>query len=523
MPLPSSGTLALVADIGDEQHRPTASANVVSVADCGIAAGFSAPFAFSDFYSYAHITRSPYNMSTPAQVLTGIQAAPSTILDDETKCTVQVLGRFTEDTSGVIYESGGTSRGLAIYITSGGVLYCNAGDGTSAAGSIELSNTLAVGTDIREITVGIELLPYIRGTLYVNGSVVSSNVYGGQYSSGVSNSGSSGTGQVYGTIRTTHGPTTSAIADGTILACNIWDSYGLIPQPVSPSTDMLSRVSYTSGNYFDHSANQNTVVHGIFVHPNGEEVYLLRRASPSYIHRYNLSTKLDPTSASYGGYRAYSGITRAEGFSIRYSDGLRVYISEDADPTPYMARYNLGTEWEPTSSLSSQSTQLLSGGDFVGTARAPQGVEWFELDYTASSQRVLLLDQTGYMEVRDPASMGTVYETFTVNSTNVPGWTNLTNLSSCRFFYGGYKLLLTATNDHIYEFDLSTAYDITTITYSGSNVDLNTLIGSGSGGFNGSTFTCRGIWGNTYHPEETGLWVCGSSAPRRCFKIDLSY
>lgn len=523
MPLPSSGTLALVADIGDEQRRPTVSGNVVSVADCGIAAGFSTPFAFSDFYNYAHITRSPYDLGTPAQTLIGIQAAPSTILNTDTKCTIQVLGRFTENTTGVIYETGGATRGLAIYITSGGVLYCNAGVGGTATGSVEMSNTLATGTDIREITVGIELLPYIRGTMYVNGSNVSSNVYGGQYSSGVSASGNSGTGQVYDTIRVTHGPTTSAIANGTILACNIWDGYGLIPRPVSPSTDMLSRVSYTSGNYFAHSS-QLVEAHEVWGHPSGEQIYLLNRAGPGVMYKYDLSTKLDPTSASYTTSRSYTGIARPEGFSVQYSDGTRVYTSEDGATTPFITRYDLATDWDPTSSLSSLTVQQLTGGDFVGTARAPQGVEWFELSYTASSQRIMVMDQTGYLEVRGFNTMSTVYQTFTINSTNVSGWSNRTDLSSCKFFYGGYKLLVTASgNDNIYEFDLSTAYDITTITYSGSNVNLNTLIGSGSGGFNGSTFTCRGIWGNTYHPEETGLWVCGSSSPNRCFKIDLSY
>lgn len=516
MVLPSSGQLSLVSDIADEQHRPTGSSNLVSIADCGLAAGFTSPFAFSDFYSYKHITRDSYDLLSPDQTTIGVAEASSVILNNQPVCTIQLLGRFDNTTSGVLYESGGALSGLAIYITSGGVLYCVAGDGSTTTGDLSLSKTLTGSDDIREIVIGIEFSPFIRGVMYINGTVANTSNIGGQVNK-VSGSGLSGTGNVYGGIRGTVGPTTSAMTNGYISACNIWTTpiKALIPPSAAPVSNILDRVSYTSGDYFTHNvSNDNS--HGVWGSPDNNNIYLLQRDGTSSVWKYTLSSPLDPTTADGGTSLTYTGIVRSEGFVVSYQEGDRVFYSEDGSP-PNICRADLGTNWDPTSSLNNETIVALSDGFFGTLSRAPQGVDLYETySTTAITRRLVIMDQTGYLEVRNQ-NLTTVYSNFVIDSSNVSGWTNITNLSALRFFYGGYKLLLTSTSDIIYELDLSTPYDFTTLTYPGKSINLNTFMddwGSGS---------MRGIWANPHNPEATGIWVTSTNTPNQTHKIDLSY
>ena len=516
MVLPASGPLSLVSNIALEQRRLTTTGNVVTLADCAISANLgAAPYSLSEFYSYAHLTQSPVNLGTAQQTIVGIASGgTSNVLYGSNSCTVQVLGSFSNTTSGVIYEHGNSTTGLAIYMKSGGILYAAAGLGTSANVSTIVSNTLVSTSDIREIIYTAQTMPFIQSHLYVNGTLVSSNIPGGQYSTGISANSNSGSGNVYGTMRTTVGPTTTGLANATISAVNIWNAAARLPAIAKPTSNIMDRLTYTQNNYFDHSAQISNAVE-IWVSPTGKQVSIVRGNGPT--GTYNLANIWGANSATFD-VSTTDNLPNPTSVSVRYTDGKRIYYGNSNATTLNVLSYSLSTAYDVTSTHTFVSSNLLYGNMISGTK--PQGIDTF-ID-SSGNERIFIINESGNCQIRSATTLATVIESNVINSTRFATMGAGNSFSCSRFFYNGYKLVIGSNTNYLIEFDMTTPYTLSTLSYSGKFKLLSTVIGAGAGGLNGGSLNLSGLHGNEDYPETSGLWVCGTAAPNRFFKLNVS-
>ena len=153
---------------------------------------------------YKQVTAVPhvqYDTFTSNTYTSGV-AVSTNILNDHNRGTILTNVTIDKDRTGVIYESGATGDGLALYVH-GGKLYIQAGTGDVIGGTI---NTFWTIPDYFSISNRTEIIAAVeitstsrRAKLFVNNREVASSTGSGSVG-GISGSDSSGTGEVYGTL-----------------------------------------------------------------------------------------------------------------------------------------------------------------------------------------------------------------------------------------------------------------------------------------------------------------------------------
>jgi len=150
--------------------------------------------------TYRQVTAVPHvqHDTFTSNTYTSGVAASTNILDNRTRCTILTNVTINKDSTGVIYESGGTSAGLALYVH-GGKLYIQAGIGGFLGGTI---NTFWAIPDYFSINDRTEIIASAevtsvssRAKLFVNNREVASSI--GNAKTDISDSNPSGTGKVY--------------------------------------------------------------------------------------------------------------------------------------------------------------------------------------------------------------------------------------------------------------------------------------------------------------------------------------
>jgi hypothetical protein len=145
-------------------------------------------------------------------------AAATNILVNQKKVTIITNVTIDKDSTGVIYESGGSGIGLALY-AHGGKLYIKAGDGGVLSGTISTSWTIPdyiSASDRTEIIASAEITSTSsRAKLFVNNREVATSTSSGS-NSDISGSDSAGTGRVYNSMRYTELNPDNASSDGSL-------------------------------------------------------------------------------------------------------------------------------------------------------------------------------------------------------------------------------------------------------------------------------------------------------------------
>lgn len=127
------------------------------------------------------------------------------IADDDLNINLMSLRAvvtFDEDDYGVIFETGGSGVGCALYINNK-TLYWQAGAGGTVGGSIELeANITGYSNGPREIVVTTDFQgsSTVKGTLHINGTLIQSKDEAPAYTGDVAGSGAGGSGKKYGSI-----------------------------------------------------------------------------------------------------------------------------------------------------------------------------------------------------------------------------------------------------------------------------------------------------------------------------------
>ena len=157
--------------------------------------------------TYRQVTAIPHVQSDTftSNTYTSGVAAATNILDNQKKCTILTNVTIDKDSTGVIYESGATGEGLALYVH-GGKLYIEAGVGNVLGGTINTNWTIPDYislSDRTEIIASVELTSTSsRAKLFVNNREVATSTGAGS-SADISGSDETGTGQVYDVLRYT--------------------------------------------------------------------------------------------------------------------------------------------------------------------------------------------------------------------------------------------------------------------------------------------------------------------------------
>lgn len=157
--------------------------------------------------TYRQVTAVPHvqqDTFTSNTYTSGVAAATN-ILNGQTRGTILTNVTIDKDSTGVIYESGASGQGLALYVH-GGKLYIKAGDGDTLSGTISTSWTIPEYFSINdrtEIIASVEITSTsTRAKLFVNNREVATSTGAGS-STNLSGSDETGTGQVYDLLRYT--------------------------------------------------------------------------------------------------------------------------------------------------------------------------------------------------------------------------------------------------------------------------------------------------------------------------------
>lgn len=204
----------------------------------------------------------------------------------------------------------------------------------------------------------------------------------------------------------------------------------------------VSTLSYVT-NY--SVATEDTTPRGIYFKPDGTSMYI-SGDDGNDVTQYNLSTAWDISTAT--SFQTFS--TSAQNSSMRglsfLGDGTKMFLTGYSNPRLY--EYNLSTPWDISTASNVDSYILYNSMYYAeGVYMTPEGSAF------------LITTQLNESGVSDYRIYGYTCGglTFAARDSNPIG---------IYFKPDGTKMYFTGyTNDRVYEYDLSTAWDLNTLTY----------------------------------------------------------
>jgi len=227
----------------------------------------------------------------------------------------------------------------------------------------------------------------------------------------------------------------------------------------------LAGASYDSKSF--SVATQEISPSGIAFKTDGTKMYILGRDNPTtrlggIINQYSLSTAWDVSTASYDSVNFDSYSQDSSPYSLYItSDGTTFYTMGNATDTVY--QYSMSTAWDmSTASYSSKS---------------------FTVSSQATNPRGLVLNPTGTkLYVSDTASdaiyqytLSTAFDVSTASYDSVSFSVASEDLNPYNMIFnstGTRLVLLGISNDSLFQYSLSTAYDLSTASYDGVSFSL---------------------------------------------------
>ena len=243
--------------------------------------------------------------------------------------------------------------------------------------------------------------------------------------------------------------------------------------PAAPSwTDPdIANTSYDSVSF--SVTNEEITPTGIQFKPDGTKMYIIGLDADSVI-QYNLSTAWDITSASYS--QSFSVSTEDSSPQDLYfkADGTEVYIVGISSDKIH--QYSLSTAWDISSASFTGSSGLVGDNTPRGLHISPDGTHVYVCGDAVN--RVYEFELTTAWDITTLTSVTSII--IQNEDTNPQGvWLNP----------DGTKMYLTGgNNDDIFQYSLSTAWDLSTASYDSISFDM----GPQDGGITGSTAKADG-------------------------------
>ena len=221
----------------------------------------------------------------------------------------------------------------------------------------------------------------------------------------------------------------------------------------------IGSASYDSKSF--NVSSQTTNPYGLRISQDGTRVIILDRVDSNLV-QYNLSTAYDITTSVAQGteFSLSTQTTSPMGIAVSNS-GAKVYVSNEENPDN-IYQYDLSTSWDV-------STASYSGNSFSPQTQA------------ASSSGIYVKEDGTKLYVRDITTdvvyqytMSTPYDVSTASydSKSLSVSSQSSNGYGITFSTDGLRFFITDINNNIYQYNLSTAWDISTGTYSSTSFSV---------------------------------------------------
>ena len=221
----------------------------------------------------------------------------------------------------------------------------------------------------------------------------------------------------------------------------------------------IGSASYDSKSF--NVSSQTTNPYGLRISQDGTRVIILDKVDSNLV-QYNLSTAYDITTAVAQGTEFSLSTQTSQPMGIAVSNsGAKVYVSTETEPDN-IYQYDLSTSWDV-------STASYSGNSFSPQTQA------------ASSSGIYVKEDGTKLYVRDiitsvvyQYTMSTPYDVSTASydSKSLSVSSQSSNGYGITFSTDGLRFFITDINDNIYQYNLSTAWDISTGTYSSTSFSV---------------------------------------------------
>lgn len=248
----------------------------------------------------------------------------------------------------------------------------------------------------------------------------------------------------------------------------------------------VSTAVYQTGKSFDVSTQDGTPEE-IFFKPDGTKMYVVGNSNDT-IYQYTLSTAWDVSTASYDtkSFDVSSEDATPTGLYIK-SDGTKFYVVGDG--ANYVSQYSMSTAWDiSTGSYDSKNYDVSTE---LGN---PYGV-----DFKTDGSKMYVVGEAG--DAVYQYSLSTDWDVSTASydskSYSVNTYENAPN--SVRFKPDGTEFYVNGTSGslRVQQFSMSTAWDVSTASYTESGPDMVSQ---------GATFT-----GLAFQPDGTKMYCLSQS------------
>jgi DNA-binding beta-propeller fold protein YncE len=248
--------------------------------------------------------------------------------------------------------------------------------------------------------------------------------------------------------------------DGTVMYILGSSNDSVYQYSLSTAWD-VSTASYSS-KFFD-VGNQETLPYGLFFKPDGTKMYVVGRGADT-VFQYDLSTAWDVSTASYStvGFSVTTQESNPQGLFFK-DDGTEMYVigySSDA-----VQQYTLSTAWDLTTASFSQSFSVAT------QETTPKGVVF------GDSGTKMYVAGSGGDDVNE-YSLSTAWDISTASySTNFSIRTQAPNVESLQFKSDGSAFYVVDSSiDAVYQYSLSTAWDISTASFTYPSTDYYSVV-----------------------------------------------
>lgn len=192
---------------------------------------------------------------------------------------------------------------------------------------------------------------------------------------------------------------------------------------------------------------------GLSAKGDGTELYVADNTNDS-VYQYSLSTAWDLSTASYSSNSLFVGGTVPNG-SFFKPDGTKFYISIDSVGSNVIKEYTLSTAWDiSTGSLNATSSNFnATDSHFRGVYIRDNGVDLYWVGFQNDNVYQF--------------SMSTAWDITTLSLVQSFSIVSQDNTTNGLFFKpdGTRMFIFGNTNDKVYQYELSTAWDVSTASF----------------------------------------------------------
>ena len=258
--------------------------------------------------------------------------------------------------------------------------------------------------------------------------------------------------------------------DGTSISNS---SSGTTVKLVNPSSSLsvttndegydISTAIYEAGfdQYFS-IASQSTAPEDVSFKPDGTKMYVVGSTTDK-VFQYSLSTAWDLSTASYDSvsFSSLSQTNKPQGISLK-SDGTKMYIVGETNPDTIF-QYTLSTAWDlSTASYDSVSLDVSS-----------QDTDCRTVEFKSDGTKMYLFGDSNNKIFQ--YTLSTAWDLSTASYDSV-SYTFTADSSPRGFSFndsGVTLLMIGSTSKKIYEYSLSTAWDASTLSYTGRSISTS--------------------------------------------------